>query len=439
MTVFSRNFIPVLSLVLLVAASGTLAFSASLHNRFAVGGIHTSSSSTTTRRSTTSLWAKAAKKKKTKTKNKSAAAPAGIKGFGGASTTTAASSSSSNVATDRSKPALAFYDYMEEQQHGAGGNLKRAALGYFGSLRGVVAMRDLKKGDAIIDIPYEMAINLGQEGGDPTLPALELLKDYCQQQQQQQPDNNNNPRKAYYDMLPPFRGDDSLGSTDFFSDAALEALQSPTVVDETLKRRQRCQMRFDQDIDESFPRWIDGTPVTSEHLQWAVWLITSRVLTVQGDSSEGKSYRLLIPFLDMCNHDRSSPHILSGRAVPGGSLKVVAGAPVKAGEQINIAYGGGVAGNDRFLQDYGFLDSDAKANDIVALQLLGKRRILEGAGAGRIMAEADREAALKLLRSTTMDQDRVLLEEAKEDPGLRSAIQFRLGVKQALSKQIVMQ
>jgi len=393
----------------------------------------------------TVLFAKAAKNKKKGGKSGGAVAAGGIKGFGAAKIS---ATSGDAVETDRSQSARRFYEYLEQQD--AGDNLKKCALGFFPlsnddtKLRGVVALRDIQKGEAIINIPYELAVNLGQEGGDPTLPAVELLKDYCQVMQSTD-NNNNNQRKAYYDMLPPFRGNDCLGSTDFFSDEALEALQAPLVVEETLKRRERTKRRFEQEISaatetntNNFPLWVDGSPVTQEHLQWAVWLITSRVLTVQGDAEEGRSYRLLIPFLDMCNHDRKSPHVLSGRAVPSGELKVVAGAAVKAGEQINICYGGGVAGNDRFLQDYGFLDSDVGAFEMVAQQILGKRRILEGAGAGAFIKEADKEATLKKLRSTTMEEDRALLASTT-DNAMRSAIEFRLAVKKALSKQIVMQ
>jgi SET domain len=378
------------------------------------------------------LFAKA--NKNNKKKKKAGGSAAGIKGFGSVSV-------APDVETDRSKEARTFYDFLEKEQ--AGDNLKRCALGYFplpngASLRGVVAMRDLQKGDVIIRIPYQVAINLGQEGGDPTLPALELLRDYCDVLGENGAHAVNAKRRAYYEMLPPFRGEDCLGSTDFFSEEALQALQSPTVVAETLNRRERTKRRFEQDVGDNFPSWIDGSPVMVEHLQWAVWLITSRVLTVQGDAEEGKSYRLLIPFLDMCNHDRKSPHVLSGRAVPGGELKVVAGAAVKAGEQINICYGGGVAGNDRFLQDYGFLDYDKDAYEMVAQQLLGKRRVLEGASAGKTMPAADREEALAKLRSTKMEEDRSLLESLT-DNALKAAIEFRLGVKKALSKQIVMQ
>lgn len=363
-----------------------------------------------------------------KRKKKKSGTSAGVKGFGSSSTT-------ADVVMDRSKDTMVFYDYMEK--NGAGDNLKRVALGYFslpggGSLRGVVALRDAKKGDVLVRIPYEMAVNLGPEGEDPTIPGVTLLKDYCQTLQ----GNGEGDRTAYFRMLPPFMGDDCKGSTDFFSNAALDSLQAPLVVDETLQRRERTKNRLVQ-VMADFPTWIDGTPVTEEHLRWAVWLITSRVLTVQGDADEGRSYRLLIPFLDMCNHDRSSPHVLTGRAVPGGELKVTAGAPIQAGEQVNICYGGGVAGNDRFLQDYGFLDSDA-AYDIVAQELLGKRRIMEGAGGGRTIAAADMEKTLQQLRTTTIKHDEALLD-SETDSAIRSAIEYRLGVKRALSKYMVME
>lgn len=363
--------------------------------------------------------------KKTK---KAGPSTAGIKGFGSSVKTSDANA----VDMDRSKDAMSFYDFLET--NAAGENLKRCALGKFtlpdgGSLRGVVALKDIKKGDVIIRIPYELAINLGAEGEDPTLPAMTLLKLYCDALGKS---DLADIRDMYYHMLPPFEGADCMGSTDFFSDVALEALQSPLVMEETIKRRERTKRRFDQHIatsSEGFPSWIDGSPITDNHLRWAVWLITSRVLTVQGDIKDDKAYRLLIPLLDMCNHDRASPHVLTGRAIPGGELKVVAGAAVSAGDQINICYGGGVAGNDRFIQDYGFLDNEAAFN-IVAQQLLGKRRLVEGASAGRSIAMVDREASLEQLRSTTIEQDETLLEFSQGS--VRSAIQYRIGVKKAL-------
>jgi hypothetical protein len=363
-----------------------------------------------------------------KKKKKKSGATAGVKGFG------TSSKKEDGVTMDRSKDTLNFYDYMEK--NGAGDNLKKCALGYFTlpsgfQLRGIVALRDIKKGDVIIRIPYEMAINLGPEGEDPTLPGLELLKDYCETHS-----DGDGERAPYFKLLPPFMGDDCLGSTDFFSNEALDMLQAPLIVEETISRREGTKSRFDE-AAANLPPWTNGTNMTEQQLRWAVWLITSRVLTVQGDPDEGRSYRLLIPFLDMCNHDRASPHILTGRAMPGGELKVVAGENVASGDQINICYGGGVAGNDRFIQDYGFLDRNVAAFDIVAQQLLGKRRVTEGASAGKNIALADMERTLERLRETHMEQDAQLLETTTDEQ-IRSAIEYRLGLKRALSKYMIM-
>ena len=299
------------------------------------------------------FMAKQGKKKKNKKKGNSGASIGGVKGFGSVGAT-----KGTKVDLDQSSQTRLFYDFLEG--HGAGDNLSRCAIGNFPitddfKLRGVAALKPVKKGDAIIRIPYELAVNLGPEGVDPTGPAVAFLKDYCETLAPSSDEMKTEPssKAVYYQMLPPFGGDDCLGSTDFFPEEALVELQAPLVVEETKKRKELTRARFESEVAsdaKSFPKWIDGTPVTEDHLTWAVWLITSRVLTVQGDAEKGQSYRLLIPFLDMCNHDRSSPHILSGRAVPGGELKVVAGAPVREGDPINICYGGGIAGNDRFLQ-----------------------------------------------------------------------------------------
>ena len=291
-------------------------------------------------------------------------------------------------------------------------------------IRGVMANRSIKKGEAIIDVPYELAMNLGRESSDPTLPATTLLQEYCRWiSNSQDADGGTAQRKrdngAYFNMLPPYLGSDCLGSTDFFSDEALDALQFPPTKEETLRRRQLTSARYERDIEpmtqisSNMYRWEGGddTVASEQHLRWAAWLITSRVLTVQGEEGTGEAFRLMIPLIDMCNHDRSSPHVLTGRAVPGGRLKILAGENIEAGSQVNIQYGGGVAGNDRFIQDYGFLDSldGGTAYDMVANILMG------GAAGGGNAAEfgrraamnlSDRTAALEALKTTSIAEDR---------------------------------
>jgi hypothetical protein len=392
-------------------------------------------------------------KSKNKKKKKTTSSSAGLKGFG--STTKSSSTSTITVPIDRSKAAMDFYSYIEN--NGAGTSLKRVALGFFPfspedtemKLRGVVALKTIAKGDVIIEIPYEAAWNLGKESSDPTLPGSIVLQDYCQWISGETPSKakkrNLNP---YLEVLPPFGSDDVLGSTDFFSEEALDMLQMPQIKEQTLSRRANCLARFERDVKPmteislGMYKWKDGEHITEEHLRWASWLVTSRVLTVQGEAGSGDAFRLMIPLIDMCNHDRASPHILTGRAVPGGTLKVVAGKTVEAGEQINIVYGGGVSGNDRFIQDYGFLDNfcNGEADNITAKILMGKGRIVEGAGAtnGRptLMPEDERERALAAFEETTVEEDVGMLITKGSDmrSDVRSALEFRIGVKKALKK-----
>jgi hypothetical protein len=130
--------------------------------------------------------------------------------------------------------------------------------------------------------------------------------------------------------------------------------------------------------------------------------------------------------------------VLTGRAVPGGRLKILAGENIEAGSQVNIQYGGGVAGNDRFIQDYGFLDSldGGTAFDMVANILMG------GAAGGGNAAEfgrraamnlSDRTAALEALKATTIEEDEAKLEKATERD-TREALAFRIGLKKALDR-----
>lgn len=198
---------------------------------------------------TTILQAKSVKKKK----STNGASGGGLKGFGSVT-----SVKLDGVETDRSKEARLFYDFLE--RGGAGDNLSRCALGYFSlgdakgglKLRGIVALKDMKKGDVMIRIPYDLAINLGPEGVDPTGPGLAFLRDYCETLASEAIRDSS--KSAYYRLLPPFRGDDCMGSTDFFSNEALDALQAPLVIRETLQRRERVTARFVSDVDDSFPQ-----------------------------------------------------------------------------------------------------------------------------------------------------------------------------------------
>jgi hypothetical protein len=153
----------------------------------------------------------------------------------------------------------------------------------------------------------------------------------------------------------------------------------------------------------------------------------------------------MIPLIDMCNHDRDSPHILSGRAEAGGLLKVIAGCDVKAGEAIDISYGGGMEGNDRFVQDYGFLDSGGSKErersaavvegyKAVARKLLNLGKISSKSMMARLSV-ADQEREMDALKTTSLTDDEILLTSGKVDKSdERMALEYRIGLKRAIQE-----
>ena len=194
-------------------------------------------------------------------------------------------------------------------------------------------------------------------------------------------------------MLPPQGSPDVLGSSDFWSDEDLTALHLPHVASEAGARK------------DSIAEYASSEGIEPGDLSHAAWLVTSRCLTVEGEQDSGERKKLLIPFLDMCNHDRRSPHVLTGRAAPGGVLKVLAGKDVKKGEQVCIRYGGGGEGNDRFIQDYGFIDDCEEAFDIVAKDLknacddasFSSLKTSLGGGARRRILKEEAERAVEMI------------------------------------------
>lgn len=329
--------------------------------------------------------------------------------------------SKSKVDHDTSDKTIQFYQHLANV--GAADTVSKVGLAFVNDLRGVVSLRFIKKGETMIEIPFEAAYDLGvvsNNNNDPTNAAI-TLSDLLKKTKENDGDH------SYFSMLPRQHSSEISTTTDYFSDDALSALQLPFVKSETVRRLEK--------LKESAT-----SPDHYEELKLALSYVTSRVLTVEGPESEyGERHSLLIPMIDMCNHDRDSPHVLSGRAASGSKLRVVAGKDVLAGEQINICYGGGHAGNDRFVQDYGFLDPLPLSNLIVARSLVSRKIVEKG------LSTSTKMEALAALKLTTVEEDELLLgelegakfsddntEEEADDSNRWLAISLRLGVKRAL-------
>lgn len=269
--------------------------------------------------------------------------------------------------------------------------LHKVAPADFDGLRGVMALEDIAPGEEIVAIPARFALDLGTSSTDPLAAAEKLCVERIADQYTLE-------RPAYFATLPP-PGSPDLCTPEFFDEGALAQLSQWPPLLEAARRRRAAVAASSLATDET----------EKAALLWAQWVVLSRVLTVAGP--DGRGHKLLIPFLDLFNHDRGSAHVLSGRS--DGLLKVVAGAPIAEGEQVCISYGDETTSNVELLDQYGFVDTSPAM--LAPDQELLRRQP---------------EAAAALGASSAAD-DEALLEGGDLSPQARLAVQLRLQLKRA--------
>ena len=321
-------------------------------------------------------------------------------------------------------------------------NLKKVGVGEFDGLRGVMALQDIAAGEEIVGIPAAFAVNLGTESADPLPAAQRLLATRAaevepayelDEDELDNPDADaavlpSSPRAAYWETLPPPDSPD-LCTPDFFSEKELQMMQWPPLVVETRSRSGaiRNALGAAAPTGDTSVASLSAAGGRLRELRWAVWAVLSRVLTVQGPpaatgglsaSSGPAAYKLLIPFIDMFNHKAGTKHYLTGRT--DGRLRVVAGSPIKAGEQIFILYGTAATSNQEFVAHYGFHDPSQAA-----------------AAADRALVRQRRDF-VPALRHTTIEADEELLAELLRDGAPYTetlALRLRLSLKRAAQQE----
>ena len=321
-------------------------------------------------------------------------------------------------------------------------SLHKVAVADFDGLRGVMALQDIDKGEEIVAIPATFAVDLGADGADVISAAQRLLAVRAiETEPAYEPDEDEydeetgepleeippaSPRAAYWETLPPPDSPD-LCTPDFFSEKQLMMLQWPPLVTETRKRS--AQIR--NALGAAAPSGATSVSALSAAgggmrlLRWASWAVLSRVLTVQGPPDPTAlggglpvGRKLLIPFIDMFNHKGGTKHYLTGRT--DGMLKVKAGEPIKAGEQIFIKYGTDQTANDEFVAHYGFFDPSKEA-------MAADRSLVK-----------NMQEALPALAFTSIEEDEALLKDGEMPYEEQLAVRLRLSLKKAASEEGLM-
>ena len=157
--------------------------------------------------------------------------------------------------------------------------------------------------------------------------------------------------------------------------------------------------------------------------------MTSRSLAAVADN--GQRVKYLVPVIDMANHATGSLHRVE--VAPGGrELRLVAGADVRAGDEIFISYGS--LAPDELALHYGFWP--AAAGGLCSHDRDAQLRARQGSSGSGAAAAQLRELLAQAEGVTSVEEDDRLLggegREAPLPPGVRLALQTRAGCKRAL-------
>jgi hypothetical protein len=303
-----------------------------------------------------------------------------------------------------------------------------AEIGIQDGRRGLFATTNIKKDQIICLIPSDCALALSDpalKGEDvPTFAhgGLNYLKMYIKDPQAKKV------WAPYLDSLPT-RDSNFDPTPDFYSDEEIELLEFPRLVNSIHKRKQNIQ-------DLATENGVDF-----DELQFATWLVSSRAFNVQMAEEDGKgaeptydergqvitkagtaskAIRVLVPFLDMANHNSVSPNCRFRIIDPekdNAFFALEATRNIPAGRELTIPYRGGMHSTVELLLNYGFV---TKEN-----------------GIDNIMLKRGGEDSIANLDgwTTTLDEDKKMLEmvhsEQGQDNNLLKILQFRTKLKEA--------
>ncbi len=293
--------------------------------------------------------------------------------------------------------------------------------------RGLFCTSKIKKNQKFCRIPSDLALALadpsknGEDAPTPAHRGANLLEMYMKNEQARQA------WSPYLDTLP--TEDSAFDRTpDFFIDEDLELLEFPRVIN-------RAKQRKKEIADVAAERGL-----TVEELQFATWLTTSRSFKLNiptpesekddimpetdengniiSKGGEKKALYVLVPFIDIANHSSDQPNCKLTLIDPEKDdawFALEATRPIAAGKELVIAYGNGLESSVELFQNYGFVPSSNKIDE----------RMLKKGGDDTI-ASLDGW-------TTTLEEDKTMVEMAKDDPVLQKILKFRIRLKESCS------
>lgn len=247
-------------------------------------------------------------------------------------------------------------------------------------LRGLYATRDIRKGEDLVEIPYEAALLVGDSLSPPMyddfdfdgFADLEDVEDVHQGLGFLEYFLNNHDYAPYMNILPskPSSGDQAGLTPDFWAADVISDIQIPSFADYVLQRK-----KLVEEVAEK-------NGINDNDLRWATWLLRSRRITtynmVSDPNSEDDEKSLfgvfpsrrkqieqmqgfLLPLIDMANHAHDPNAVLkitvnrwTREFDDTSKFALRALRPIKKGEEATILYGEGDRTSWDLLDKYGF-------------------------------------------------------------------------------------
>jgi SET domain len=291
-------------------------------------------------------------------------------------------------------------------------------------VRGLFCTTNLKKGQIVCQIPSDCALALSDpnKNGDdaPSIAhgGANFLDMYWNHEQ------NKQLWSPYLETLPK-RGSEQFDPTpDFLVEDDLALLEFPRLIQRAKERKaQVAAVAVEKGISE-------------EELQFATWLVSSRAFQLslsapaeekdempqyddRGqviDKAQKKTIRVMVPFIDMANHSSDQPNCKLTLIDPEKDdawFALEATRPITAGKELVISYGSGVDSSVELLMDYGFVPSSNRIDSIMLVK-----------GGDDVITTLEGW-------TTTLEEDRTMLEMAKDDPVLQKILRFRIRLKES--------
>eukprot|EP00804_Cyclotella_cryptica_P018428 CCRYP_004266-RA/>CCRYP_004266-RA protein AED:0.28 eAED:0.30 QI:0/0/0/1/0.5/0.2/5/0/277 len=185
-------------------------------------------------------------------------------------------------------------------------------------------------------------------------------------------------RDAHFDPTP-----------DFYSDAEIDELESPMIVNSAKEEKQQIsdlsQSMVCEQLTNTFLILIASSHflllhqnISFDELQFATWLVSSRLFAIKisvddplarSNFNIRKAIRVLLPYLDMINHsldDANAELHLIDPEKDDAWFAIRAVRPIKNGKEITISYGAsGLETSAGLLMNYGFVPNQNKIDSLL--------------------------------------------------------------------------